>query len=143
MRKLLFVGKGLFVPFTIDLFLIRSTVGIWIANNWIAETSEKQTFSSLLFRCPVLWSLTFKWSQGTNPQHLYIDIPPLFHLLIQAIRHATYQWNNLWPELWVCGLNSKPLDDRTGLDHSNTKLVCHSDPLCIQCFPAKGLWTRP
>ena len=29
------------------------------------------------------------------------------------------------------GLNNEPLDERTILDHLNTKLVCYSDPHCI------------
>ena len=29
------------------------------------------------------------------------------------------------------GLNNKPFNERTNLDHLNTKLVCYSDPHCI------------
>ena len=33
---------------------LSNKVGIWITNIWIGETSEKQTFTCLLFRCPVI-----------------------------------------------------------------------------------------
>ena len=36
------------------------------------------------------------------------------------------------------GLNNKPINDRTGLDHSSIELVHHSDPHCkyieMQCY---------
>ena len=45
---------------------------------------------------------------------------------------ATYKLNN---DLLVCysshDLNNGPFNYRTGLDHSNTKLVRYPDPHCI------------
>ena len=51
------------------------TVGIWLRKIWILETSEKQTFTCLLFRCPIFqwWSEywtkispVFKWHLNTK-----------------------------------------------------------------------------
>ena len=36
------------------------------------------------------------------------------------------------------GLNNGPLDERTVLDHLNTKWVCYSDPHC-KCFKIEHL----
>ena len=51
--------------------------------------------------------------------------------VIQPISQTTYDLNS---ELLVCysshDLNNGPFKERTVLDHSNTKLVCYSDPHC-------------
>ena len=51
--------------------------------------------------------------------------------VMQSISQTPYDLNN---ELLVRnsghGLNNEPFDGRTVLDHSNTELVCQSDPYC-------------
>ena len=43
--------------------------------------------------------------------------------VIQAISHATYD------------LNNEPYNQRTGLDHLYTELVCYSDPIVYKLMP--------
>ena len=57
---------------------------------------------------------------------------------MQPISQTTYDLNS---ELLVGysshGLNHEPFDKQTILDHSNTELVCYSDPHCTGTFSIK------
>ena len=47
------------------------------------------------------------------------------------MNHAAYDLNNgLIVQYLGHGLNDGPFDDRTCLDHLNTRHVCNSDPQC-------------
>ena len=86
----------------------------------------------MLFRCPVIIHYSSHQSHKLSVK--------------QPISQTTYDLNS---KLLVCysshvlnnklfvrylshDLNNKPFDERTILDHSNTKLIYYSDPLCTQ-----------
>ena len=96
--------------------IITDTAGIQIPDIQIAEPFEYQTIQCPLFRCPItLWYSNVIWI---------------------ADKMVCYSDGDLNSELIVRyldgDLNTRPFDDRTGFNHSNTELFQNSNPHCIR-----------
>ena len=95
--------------------------------------------TSALFTIPVQWGSQHQTSNNWN--HL---IETIYFLVSKwfAIHIAIWLMESVWSPNG--DLNSKPFDDRTHLDHSNTGHVRYSNPNCIylkvECMIQKNVF---